>query len=47
MTESIREVLTSPAGRTAVSTVIGYLLILAVMTIILFGGSYALFRVFG
>ena len=47
MAERVRDVLTHEAGRTAVSTVIGYLLILGIMTLVLFGGALVLFRVFG
>lgn len=47
MAERVRDVLVHPSGRTAIATIIGYLLILAVMTLVLFGGGYALFRVFG
>lgn len=47
MSERVRDVLTHPAGRTAISTAIGYILILAVMTLVLFGGAYAFFSVFG
>lgn len=47
MADTLRGVLTHPAGWTAVSTAIGYLLILALMTIVIFGGAYAFFTVFG
>lgn len=47
MVESVRDVLTSQSGRTALATVAGYLVILVLMTIVLFGGAYAFFSILG
>lgn len=47
MASGVRETLTHPAGRSAIATIIGYLIILAIMTIVLFGGAWFAFGIFG
>lgn len=47
MAERVRDVLSHAAGRTAISTVVGYLVILTVMTVVLFGGAWLFFSLFG
>ncbi len=47
MGDSVREVLTHDSGKTAISTLIGYTVILAVMTAVLFGGALLFFSFFG
>lgn len=47
MSQRVRDVCFHPSGRTAIATVLGYLIILAIMTAVLFGGAYLLFLVFG
>lgn len=47
MVDRARDVVTHPAGRTAIATVLGYSLILVVMTVVLFGGAWMAFRFFG
>ncbi len=47
MERRVRDVLTHPSGRTAIATALGYAIILAVMTVLLFGGGWLAFAVFG
>lgn len=47
MERSLRDVVTHPSGRTAIATVVGYSLILLLMTLLLFGGGWMAFAIFG
>lgn len=47
MERRLRDLAVHPSGRTAIATAIGYGLVLALMTVVLFGGGWLAFATFG
>lgn len=47
MGNGVLDTLRHPAGVTAIATVLGYAVILAIMTAVVFGGGWLAFRLFG
>ncbi|MFP4591383.1 MAG: hypothetical protein ACLFMX_03925 [Halobacteriales archaeon] len=47
MVREVIDTLRHPAGVTGLATVLGYAAILALMTVVLFGGAWAIFSLLG